>query len=152
MAIIKDRDNAMIPTTAIIYGSSHFEFLASFIVVITDPFKLGVNSYLKVNPERYDWLSEYMEEPDKNGKVSFSTLGNHFIWTLKSRESDEPYKNLHIRPMTLSAEQKEKMKQSVDNKPSFTIETPTFTTPVFEKEPYVPPNFDLKSAFESDPF
>ena len=137
MTVIKDRDNAMIPTTSIIYGSSHFEFLASFIVVITDPFKLGVNSYLKVNPDRYEWLSEFMEEPDKNGKVSFSTLANHFIWTLKTRESDEPYKNLHIRPMTLNSEQIEKMRQSVETKststPSFT--TPLFNTPpVFEKE------------------
>jgi hypothetical protein len=81
--------------------------------VIVDPFKLGVNSYLKINPERYSWLSDYMEAPDKNGKVSFSTLGNHFIWTLKTRESDQPYKNLHIRPMTLSPEQLEKMKQSI---------------------------------------
>lgn len=134
MAVIKDRDNAMIPTTSIIYGSSHFEFLASFIVVITDPFKLGVNSYLKVNPDRYDWLSEYMEEPDKNGKVSFSTMANHFIWTLKTRESDEPYKNLHIRPMTLTSEQLNKMKQSIDVKQ--TIATPIFTqTPIFESLP-----------------
>ena len=113
LSVINNRDNAMIPTTSVIYGSSHFEFLASFIVVIVDPFKLGVNSYLKINPERYSWLSDYMEAPDKNGKVSFSTLGNHFIWTLKTRESDQPYKNLHIRPMTLSPEQLEKMKQSI---------------------------------------
>jgi replicative DNA helicase len=60
MTNIKDRDNSMLPTTAMIYGSSHFEFLSSFIVVIVDPFKLGVNSYLKVNADRYDWLSEFM--------------------------------------------------------------------------------------------
>jgi hypothetical protein len=155
MAVIKDRDNAMIPTTSIIYGSSHFEFLASFIVVITDPFKMGINSYLKVNPDRYDWLSEFMEEPDKNGKVSFSTLANHFIWTLKTRESDEPYKNLHIRPMTLSSEQINKMKQSVDktNNISFTS-APTFnTTPVFEKtvSEIVPPiSFDQLSSVFGD--
>ena len=158
MTVIKDRDNAMIPTTSIIYGSSHFEFLASFIVVITDPFKLGVNSYLKVNPDRYEWLSEFMEEPDKNGKVSFSTLANHFIWTLKTRESDEPYKNLHIRPMTLNSEQIEKMRQSVETKststPSFT--TPLFNTPpVFEKE--IPltsfePSFDSLKDSENSPF
>lgn len=157
MAVIKDRDNAMIPTTSIIYGSSHFEFLASFIVVITDPFKLGVNSYLKVNPERYDWLSDYMEDADKNGKVSFSTLGNHFIWTLKTRESDEPYKNLHIRPMTLTSDQLDKMKQSIEDKP---FSTPLFNkTPVFDSLPtqtLVPefkekplPTVSLKDAFGS---
>ena len=141
MTVIKDRDNAMIPTTSIIYGSSHFEFLASFIVVITDPFKLGVNSYLKVNPDRYEWLSEFMEEPDKNGKVSFSTLANHFIWTLKTRESDEPYKNLHIRPMTLNSEQIEKMRQSVETKSA----TPSFTTPLFDTPPVFEKEISLAS-------
>ena len=142
MTVIKDRDNAMIPTTSIIYGSSHFEFLASFIVVITDPFKLGVNSYLKVNPDRYEWLSEFMEEPDKNGKVSFSTLANHFIWTLKTRESDEPYKNLHIRPMTLNSEQIEKMRQSVETK---STSTPSFTTPLFDTPPVFEKEISLTS-------
>lgn len=33
---IKDRDNSKIPTTAMIYGSSHFEFLCSYIVVLVD--------------------------------------------------------------------------------------------------------------------
>ena len=155
MAVIKDRDNAMIPTTSIIYGSSHFEFLASFIVVITDPFKLGVNSYLKVNPDRYDWLSEFMEDPDKNGKVSFSTLANHFIWTLKTRESDEPYKNLLIRPMTLSSDQIEKMKQSVEIKPQLAFQTPVFTTPIFDAPVNLnafEPSFNSLSNKDNSPF
>lgn len=59
---IKDRDNSMIPTTAMIYGSSHFEFLCSYIVVLVDPFRLGVNSYLKVNPDRYEWLKGDMQD------------------------------------------------------------------------------------------
>ena len=152
LANIADRDNSMIPTTSIIYGSSHFEFLSSFIVVITDPFKLGVNSYLKVNPSRYEWLSEFMEEEDKNGKVSFSTLGNHFIWTLKTRESDEPFKNLFIKPLDLTSDQLDKMKQSVDKKPSLSIQTPTFTTtPTFEKPSPVKPLFDMNQAFDAPP-
>lgn len=147
LANIADRDNSMIPTTSIIYGSSHFEFLSSFIVVITDPFKLGVNSYLKVNPSRYEWLSEFMEEEDKNGKVSFSTLGNHFIWTLKTRESDESYKNLFIKPLDLTSDQLDKMRQSVDKKPT-QIQTPLFSTPTFEKPSPVKPLFDMNQAFD----
>ena len=149
LVVIKDRDNAMIPTTSVIYGSSHFEFLSSFIVVIVDPFRLGVNSYLKVNPQRYEWLSEFMQDEDKNGKVSFDTLGNHFIWTLKTRESDEPYKNLFIKRMDLTQEQLLKMKQSIDtNKTNSFSSTPVFTTPTFEKEKPITPNFDLNSAFD----
>ena len=145
---IKDRDNSMIPTTAMIYGSSHFEFLCSYIVVLVDPFRLGVNSYLKVNPDRYEWLKDDMQDEDKNGKVSFNTLSNMFKFVLKTRESDHPYKNLFIKKMELTAEQFEKMKQSVEVKtdvPSFS--TPIFnSTPVFEKEaPIIPAS--LKDAF-----
>ena len=145
---IKDRDNSMIPTTAMIYGSSHFEFLCSYIVVLVDPFRLGVNSYLKVNPDRYEWLKDDMQDEDKNGKVSFNTLSNMFKFVLKTRESDHPYKNLFIKKMELTAEQFEKMKQSVEVKtdvPSFS--TPIFnSTPVFEKEaPIIPAS--LNDAF-----
>ena len=145
---IKDRDNSMIPTTAMIYGSSHFEFLCSYIVVLVDPFRLGVNSYLKVNPDRYEWLKDDMQDEDKNGKVSFNTLSNMFKFVLKTRESDHPYKNLFIKKMELTAEQFEKMKQSVEVKtdvPSFS--TPVFnSTPVFEKEaPIIPAS--LNDAF-----
>jgi len=131
---IKDRDNSMIPTTAMIYGSSHFEFLCSYIVALVDPFRLGVNSYLKVNKERYEWLEEFMEDEDKNGKVSFPTLGNLFEFVLKTRESDSPYKNLFIKKMQLTNSEIDKMKQSVENKP--TTQTPIFNSiPVFEPAP-----------------
>lgn len=137
---IKEKDNIMIPTTSIIYGSSHFEFLASWIAVVVDPFKLGVNEFLKVNPDRYDWLKDYMTDPDKKGKSSFHTIGNHFIFVLKTRESDTPYKNLFIKPMELTDDQLNKMKQSVEVKEEYS--TPTFEIPTF-----TPPNFDMEEAF-----
>lgn len=147
---IKDKDNSMIPTTAMIYGSSHFEFLCSYIVVLVDPFRLGVNSYLKVNPERYDWLNEHMQDKDKNGKVSFDTLSNIFQFVLKTRESDNPYKNLFIKKMDLTEDQLTKMKQSVENNTSptnTTIAKPRFD--VFEKEAPIPP-ISLSEAFGTD--
>jgi hypothetical protein len=133
---IKDKDNSMIPTTAMIYGSSHFEFLCSYIVALVDPFRLGVNSYLKVNPERYDWLREFYGEKDSKGKISFNTLGNMFIFVLKTRESDTPYKNLFIKKMDMTTDQITKMKQSVEVK-DFNAPI-TFEVPVFE------PTLDLK--------
>ena len=132
---IKDKDNSMIPTTAMIYGSSHFEFLCSYIVVMVDPFRLGINNYLKINPDRYDWLTDFMDVEDKNGKTSFKTIGNMFEFVLKTRESDNPYKNLFIKPMQLTSEQLEKMKQSVETKE--TISTPSFSAPIFDSTPTV---------------
>lgn len=130
---ISDKDNSMIPTTAMIYGSSHFEFLCSYIVVLVDPFRLGVNAYLKTVPDRYDWLSEHFTDEDKNGKVSFHTLGNLFKFVLKTRESDNPYKSLFIAKKELSDDQLEKMKQSID-KPTSSLPTFTSSIPVFGGE------------------
>lgn len=151
---IKDRDNSMIPTTAMIYGSSHFEFLCSYIVVLVDPFRLGVNSYLKVNPDRYEWLKDDMQDEDKNGKVSFNTLSNMFKFVLKTRESDHPYKNLFIKKMELTAEQFEKMKQSVEVKTELPS-TPSFpTAPVFDATPINLQAFEpsFKDMQEDSPF
>lgn len=146
---ISDKDNSMIPTTAMIYGSSHFEFLCSYIVVLVDPFRLGVNSYLKVNPERYDWLSEYMQDADKNGKVSFDTLSNMFKFVLKTRESDNPYKNLFVKKMDLSNEQLEKMKQSVENKTTISLPPINFDKPpVFDSSKHEVGYKDIRNAFD----
>jgi len=148
---IKDKDNSMIPTTAMIYGSSHFEFLCSYIVVLVDPFRLGVSSYLKVTPDRYDWLSEFMQDGDKNGKVSFDTLSNIFEFVLKTRESDTPYKNLFIRKMDLTKDQLDKMKQSVaETKPTISFSTntlPSFNTVDFTVEKPLP-QISLNDAFD----
>lgn len=153
---ISDRDNSMMPTTAMIYGSSHFEFLCSYIVVLVDPFRLGVNSYLKVNPERYEWLSDYMQDEDKNGKVSFNTLSNLFKFVLKTRESDNPYKNLFVKKMDLTSDQIEKMKQSVEIKPQLTFHTPIFnSTPIFDAPINLnafEPSFDSLNNKDISPF
>ena len=133
---VKDKDNNMIPTTAMIYGSSHFEFLASWIVTILDPFKMGVDEFLKVNADRYDWLSEYMTPEDKKGKVSFDTLGNQFIFVLKTRESDTPYKNLFIKPMDINSDQLERLKMQREDRKVSENTVPTLTPP---------PTFDLTS-------
>ena len=153
---IKDKDNSMIPTTAMIYGSSHFEFLCSYIVVLVDPFRLGVSDYLKVSPDRYDWLTEFMQDEDKNGKVSFNTLSNIFQFVLKTRESDNPYKNLFIKKMDLTDDQVEKMKQSVETKENpFSTATPVFTTPTFtppQNLSQFEPSFESLKNSESSPF
>ena len=134
---VAERSNLMIPTVSTIYGSSHFEFLASFIYVLINPFKMGVNEYLKVSENRYEHLKEYATEPDAKGRVSFNTLGNLFIHTLKTRESDNPYLNLHIQKMNLSEEQLGKMRQEQeDNKKTDAKDIigniPTFTPPVVD--------------------
>ena len=144
---ISDKNNDMVPRASMIYGSSHFEFLSAYIVGIVDPFKLGVNEFLKVNKDRYDWLEDYMTDEDDKGKVSFSALGNMFYFVIKTRESDNPYKNLFIRKMELTEEQLDKMKSEVKESPS-SIEIPTLRPRQIEESDYV----DLPTLSPEDAF
>lgn len=131
-SVIKEKSNDMIPNNSQLFGSSFMEQLASYIIIITNPFKLSVNQYLKVSENRYDYLSEFYGDRDKNDRVSFNTLSNLFYFVTKVRESDSPWKDLFIRKMDLTDEQLEKMKQSVE---SSNITTPQFnfaSPPIFE--------------------
>ena len=141
---IGDKNNEMIPRASMIYGSSHFEFLSAYIIAIVDPFKMGVTQFLKVNRERYDWLEDFMGDEDSKGKVSFDTTGNMFYFVMKTRESDNPYKSLFIRPMEISEEQLDKMKSEKKEEDSFP------TAPKFEESQN--PYKDLKTVDSSKAF
>lgn len=149
---VGDRSNDMVPRASMIYGSSHFEFLSSYIIGIMDPFKMGVSEFMNVNPDRYDWLEEHMTDPDKKGKVAFDSVGKLFYFCMKSRESDNPYKNLFIRDMDISEEEKKRMVSQVKEPESYLPKTPTFKdTPKFTQPENhykdIEPNTDLKNAF-----
>lgn len=162
VSVIKEKDNVMMPNNSQLFGSSFMEQLASYIVIITNPFKLSINQYLKVSKDRYDYLSDFFGEEDSKGRVSFNTTGNLFFFVTKMRESDQPTKDLYIRRMNISDDQFKKMQQSFEEKP-FINSTPTFTNtppPIFEDIPIKVTAFsDLKNAFDnpvgnsdSDPF
>ena len=146
---IKEKSNDMIPTNSLLFGSSFMEQIASYIIIITNPFKQSISQYLKASKDRYDYLSEFFGEEDKNGRISFNTCGNLFFFLTKIRESDSPFKDLYIKRMDLTKEQLDKLKQSVEVKtelptiPSF----PKFETPTFDSTPIVPAT--LNEAFGS---
>lgn len=138
----KERANNLIPTTSMIYGASHFEFLSSYIVAIVNPFKtFGVREYMKVKPDRYPDLKDFQTYEDKKGFISFDAIGKMFYHILKLRDSDHMFDTLHIEEMELAKEQLEKMRQSVETKE----ETPILNIPTFDAPP--PLNFDLNNAF-----
>ncbi len=154
LAVIKEKSNESIPNNSQLFGSSFMEQLASYIILITNPFKQSITQYLKVNKDRYDYLTEFYGEEDSGDRVSFETIGNLFYFVTKTRESDVPYQDLFIKKMDLSEEQLSKMKQSIDNKntftPSYPIDIPVFnSTMTVEKPSIVTPNFDLASAFDA---
>lgn len=133
LTLAKDRDNSIIPNNTWLFASSFIEMVSSYIIIMVNPFKAGINEFMKFNPERYDYLSEHFTGVlDKNGKESFNTVGKNFIFVTKTRESDEPYKNLYIENMNLSDEVLEKMKQEVEERKPTTTQTAPITVPTFD--------------------
>lgn len=129
ITVIKNADNAMMPNNTMLFGSSFMEQLASYIIIISNPFKLGINQYLKINPERYDYLEKHFTAYDaKNDKVSFETLNRLFYTVTKARETDDVTKDLYIKELNMTKEQLDKLK---------IIDKPTGMLPVA----------DLKEAF-----
>lgn len=128
-ANIKDNSNLMVPTAASIYGSSHFEFLSSYVVVITNPFKLGVNEYMRFRDERYPELFEYMTPQDAKGYSSFNTIGCIYYHLVKLRDSDYPYDNLWIESLGYSEETLQKMK--LDSERESITQTVQYEMPTF---------------------
>lgn len=150
---IKDKSNAMVPNATNIYGSSHFEFLSSYAIIMFNPFKLGVEHYMKVKPERYPEFKEYLCELDSKGKASFSTIGNMFYHLVKIRESDVIYDNLYIEKMDLTEEQLSKMSMDMEVKdskskvPSVSVDVPKFKTPVVD---FTEPNPNSLNKFAGE--
>jgi hypothetical protein len=143
---VQEKSNRSMPNTGHIYGSSHFEFLCSFAIIMFNPFKLGVEQYMSFKPERYEGLNEFYGELDKSGtKFSFNTLGNMFYHVVKVRESDTPFNNLHIERMNLTAEQLEKLALDAGSNQEQNVNKIAYV-PSFNNEPKVedkPLNSDM---------
>lgn len=143
ISTIKEKSNDMMPNNTHLFGSSFMEQLASYIVIITNPYSLGVNEYLRVSPDRFDYLEEFFTSPDTKGRVSFNTLGNLFFFVTKTRESDKPWRNIFIKKMDLTKEQLNKLKNTDDEeKTTPQIQMPIFDAPKFNTSP--------KDAFEAE--
>lgn len=111
--VIKDKDNSMIPNNSWLFGSSFIEQVASYIVIMTNPYKLGINQFLKVNSNRYDYLSKYFGDEDNKGKVSFKTIGNLFYFITKTRESDKAFKDVFVSELQMTEDVKSMFKEDI---------------------------------------
>lgn len=138
----RERSNNNVPTTSMIYGASHFEYLSSYVIAIVNPFKtFGIREYMKVKPDRHKNLEDFETEMDKKGFISYDAIGNLFYHILKVRDSDYIFDNLHIEKMDLSDSQIEMMRKSVEETKE-EIEVPIFgTLPTF------PANFEDDNPF-----
>lgn len=110
---VAEKNNASIPNTGDLYGSEFMTQTASYVITLLNAYKVGINQYMKVFPERYDYLAEHFGDDDsKSGKVSFDTVGKIFIHVLKVREGESVYKDLFIEDMGLSEDDKGKLRKA----------------------------------------
>lgn len=127
---IAEKNNNAAPNAGDVFGSSFLDQLCSFNIILYNPFKMGIEQYMKVNPNRYEYLSEHFGEEDSKGRVSFNTQGKIFVHMIKTRESDNNYSNLFVIEMDSQPEIKEPegklSKNPVFDKPD----------PIFDSEKY----------------
>lgn len=143
-----EKNNAAAPNASDVFGSSFLDQLCSFNIILYNPFKLGISQYMKVNPSRYEYLSEHFGEEDSKGRVSFETEGKIFAHVVKARESDIPFHNIFVINMDLPQDEIEKIKEK-NTKPQ--LQAPNFPKQI-EENPYkdVTPNFDLSGSFDKE--
>tara|TARA_R110000772_G_scaffold68118_4_gene150922 strand:+ start:15444 stop:16508 length:1065 start_codon:yes stop_codon:yes gene_type:complete len=152
---IAEKNSMAAPNVSDMFGSSFMDQICSYNIMLYDPYRKGIMQYMKINPERYSYLSDHFGDEDSKGKISFNTAGKIFYHVVKTRESDNPYSNIFIKDKDLSQEQRDALKDSVPSNKSKT------TKPIFDDEKPQPikPNYNLDEAFgppdeddDSNPF
>lgn len=144
---IAEKNNNASPNAADVFGSSFLDQLCSFNIILYNPYKMGIQQYMKVSPERYSYLSEYFGDEDSKGRVSFNTEGKIFVHLIKTRESDTPFNDIFVIEMDISEEDKK-----ILEKKESSIQVPNFSKPKqIEENPYkdLTPIFDTSKSFDS---
>lgn len=97
LARIKDRDINAQPNRADVFQSDTMFHIADYLIIVHNPHRLGINQYLKVNPDHYPHLTDFFCETEGiSEKVSFNTFGNIFFHVLKIREGEVVFKDIFI--------------------------------------------------------
>lgn len=100
---IKDNDINAMPNRSDVYQSDTLFHLADYLIVVHNPYRMGITEYLKVNPSIYSYLAEHMTEPKgASKKVSFHTLGKIFYHVLKVREGEVVFDDIFIEDIDLA--------------------------------------------------
>lgn len=97
LARIKDRDINAMPNRGDVFQSDTMFHIADYLIIVHNPYRLGMTDYLRVNPRFYSMLSDFFS-PDvgRSKKVSFRTFGNIFFHVLKVREGDVVFQDIYI--------------------------------------------------------
>lgn len=131
LARVAEKNNMASPTSADLYGSEFMQQAASYSVIVFNPFKVGIQQFMKVNSEFYDYLSEHFgDEDSRSGKISFNTIGKLFHIVTKVREGEAVFKDIFIKNMRMEADTRLKL----ENRALSPTSTPAFPTiPIFNQ-------------------
>ena len=139
---IKDKDIMAMPNRSDVYQSDTIFHIADYVYVTHNPHRLGINQFSRVNRDIYNYLEEYFVE-EKNGKVSFDTLGKIFYIVLKMREGEILFRDIFIEEIDI--EGKEKYREPKTD--LIGADDLLFKRPVPEIDSPVEPNFSINKAF-----
>ena len=90
----------MQPKASDLFNSSNIMFISDLVLIIHNPFKLGIGKYMLFQPSRYPHLKEFMHDPNRDN-TNFATK-NAIMWHyIKIRQDDrepddEKDNTLHI--------------------------------------------------------
>lgn len=145
---IKEKDIMAMPNRSDVYQSDTIFHIADYVYVSHNPHRLGINQFSRVNRDIYDYLEDHFVD-DKNGKVSFDTLGKIFYIVLKMREADILFRDIYIEEIDIDGKDKYREPKQDD---MLDVSAPKFNKdandkPIPEIDPPVEPNFNMNKAF-----
>jgi hypothetical protein len=130
---------------------SQFTFqVADFVAVMTNPTRLGIKEYSKIDPDRYPNLEKFFLEEDLKGRVSLEPFGVNYVHLLKCREADGLYLDIYAEELPIPD-----VENIRKNRKKESISVSNLSAPVFGKNqtiavdapPPPPPLATLADAF-----
>lgn len=120
----KDKDQMSQPKDSDLYYSAFTFQVSDYVVVITNPYKLGINEYSKINAARYPHLSKFFVTFDSKGRGALKTTGVLYFHILKMREAEAFYTDIFAEELqfvdpSVIALMKEKEPEEDDDVPRF---------------------------------
>lgn len=97
----KDKDIMAQPQPSDLYYSQFTFQVADFVAVMTNPTRLGIKEYSKIDPDRYPNLEKFFLEEDLKGRVSLEPFGVNYVHLLKCREADGLYLDIYAEELPI---------------------------------------------------
>ena len=91
------------PKRSDLYNTDTLFQIADLVLVIHNPYKLGHEKYMIIDPKRYEYLEEWIDKPD-NKRSNFNTKNAIFFHYLKIREIEdmETLKDIYVEPLVVN--------------------------------------------------